>query len=363
VVVSDVRADIHAVTTNGVLNSLTSNGVLNGLTSNGVLNGLTSNFLIPNGYLYNGVLNGLANNSLIGNGVLNGILIGGNFTDLFFQNETWNGLGYEIPNVVINGTQNLTGLVPPASILSGLTLDYIKYILSSVEVPQNSTEILPYLVTCALAPQDTFDFIINNVSHHYTGFLGLASTYYRLPLTREQEEILSACLFAHVNALGKHVFISLRNIPYVPATLEEMTDHRVYEGAFFGNLFGNDFIAYTCTGDKEVDALKNSPTRFLRLCTTNMTCNFKSVGNCSDACSNYTSNYGYSQCKGLDGRDYVPMNVYLESNDVTTNSQTFSLSTIIGIGVALGIVFVFFLITIVFIIVNRHKLFKRNNEK
>jgi hypothetical protein len=321
---------------------------------------------IPNGIFPNGIIlhdlreNAiLVANSLTSNGIHGssngGELIGGNIKNLFFPNETWNGLGYEIPNVVINGTQNLTGLVPPASILSGFTLDYIKKILSSIEVPQNSTEILPYLVTCSLAPQDTFDFIIKNVSHTYTGFYGLASTFDRLPLTREQEEILSACLFAHVNAFGKHVLISVRNIPYVPATLEEMLDHRVYEGAFFGNLFGNDFIAYTCTGDK--DALENSPTRSLRVCTTNMTCNFRSVGNCSDACSNYTSNYGYSQCKGLDGRDYVPMNVYLKSNaDVTTNPQTFSLSTIIGIGVALAIVFVFFLIAIVFIIVNRHKL-------
>jgi len=352
VMIYEVRANISDInsieTPNGLSpNSLTSNRLAgNGYRYNALIaNGLSANRLAGNGYRYNAmVVNGLTFNRLASNGYpySGGELIGGNITDLYFVNETWNGLGYEIPNVVINGTQNLTGLVPPASILSGFTLDYIKYILSSVEVNQNSTEILPYLVSCSLAPQDTFDFIINNETHHYTGFFGLASTLYRLPMTREQEEILSACLYAHVNKFGEHVLISVRNIPYVPATLEEMLDHRVYEGAFFGNLFGNDLIAYTCTGDNEDYALEHSPSRSLRVCTSNMTCYFQSVGNCSDACSDYTPNYGYSQCKGLDGRNYVPMNVYLKSNeDNVTDSKTFSLSTI-GIGVVLAIVFVFF---------------------
>jgi hypothetical protein len=310
--------------------------VPNGIAPNGyrydafILSGLSSNRVPGNGYRYNAVTtNDLSSNA---NGFLDGgELIVENITDLFFENETWNGIGYEISNVVINGTQNLTGLVPPASVLSGFTLDYIKYILSSVEVNETSTQILPYLVSCSLTPQDTFDFLINNETYQYTGFFGLASTLYRLPMTREQEEIISACLYAHVNKFGEHVLISMRNIPYVPATLEEMLEH--------------------------------SPSRYLRVCTSNMTCYFQSVGNCSDACSDYTPNYGYSQCKGLDGRNYVPMNVYLKSNeDNVTDSKTFSLSTI-GIGVVLAIVFVFFLITIVFIIVNRHKLFSRNNEK
>jgi len=360
VMVYEVRANISDITPNGFF----PNGLINGLTVNALVgNGGSWNAFSGNGYRYNV----LTSNGPIFNGnpyLDGGELIGGNITDLFFENETWNGIGYELSNVVINGTQNLTGLVPPASILSGLTLDYMRYILSSVEVNPNSTQILPYLVSCSLAPQDTFDFIINNVTHNYTGFFGLVSTLYRLPMTIEQEEILSACLYAHVNKFGERVFISVRNIPYVPATLEEMQEHKVYEGAFFGNLFRNDMIAYTCTGDDEEYALEHSPSRSLRVCTSNMTCNFQTVGKCSDACSAYTPNYGYSQCKGLDERDYVPMNVYLKSNsDNATNSQTFSLSTIIGIGVALAIMSVFFLITIVFIIVNRHKLFSRNNEK
>jgi len=326
VMLSGVRANTsvfnhNALDANGLINGLKSNalvgnGVLNGIFPNGVLNGLKSNSLIGNGYRYNGVLNGLNSEELNDRLIDGGELIGGNITDLFFENGTWNGIGYEISNVVIDGTQNLTGLVPPATVLFGLTLDYIKYILSAVEVNQNSTEILPYLVSCSLAPQHTFEFLINNQSFNYTGGLGLASTFDRLPMTIEQEEIISACLYAHVNKFGEHVFISVRNIPYVPATLEEMLEHKVYEGAFFGNLFGRDFIAYTCTGDDEEYALEHSSSRSLRVCTTNMTCYFQSVGKCCDACSAYTPNYGYSQCKGLDGRYYVPMNVYLKSNSV-----------------------------------------------
>jgi len=345
-----ISGGIHG-SSNGIApNGIAPNGVEvpNGIAPNGyrydafILSGLSSNRVPGNGYRYNAVTtNDLSSNA---NGFLDGgELIVENITDLFFENETWNGIGYEISNVVINGTQNLTGLVPPASVLSGFTLDYIKYILSSVEVNETSTQILPYLVSCSLTPQDTFDFLINNETYQYTGFFGLASTLYRLPMTREQEEIISACLYAHVNKFGEHVIISIRNIPYVPATLEEMTEHKVYEGAFFGNLFRNDMIAYTCTGDNEEYALEHSPSRYLRVCTSNMTCYFQSVGNCYDACIGYTPNYGYSQCKGLDGRDYVPMNVYLKSNsDNITESQTFSLSTIIGIGVALAIMSVFF---------------------
>jgi len=172
-----ISGGIHG-SSNGIApNGIAPNGVEvpNGIAPNGyrydafILSGLSSNRVPGNGYRYNAVTtNDLSSNA---NGFLDGgELIVENITDLFFENETWNGIGYEISNVVINGTQNLTGLVPPASVLSGFTLDYIKYILSSVEVNETSTQILPYLVSCSLTPQDTFDFLINNETYQYTGF-------------------------------------------------------------------------------------------------------------------------------------------------------------------------------------------------
>lgn len=57
------------------------------------------------------------------------------------------------------------------------------------------------------------------------------------------------------------------NVPsFLNASHEEMTQYTHFEGAFFGNLFLEEPVAYTCTGDhkKPQDLTETSK---LRICT------------------------------------------------------------------------------------------------
>jgi len=261
---------------------------------------MVGNGIIPNGISPNGInVNGINANGLTGNGD---------------------------PNVI------------PVSLLAGVTLDFIRALFDAEVLLDNSTmvELLPYLVRCTLDPSEQYNITINETTQIYNGSFGLAPSFPFLPLTDLQQELVSACLIAHVNHFGIHVLISARNVPYVPATLGEMSDHQVYEGAFFGNVFLRNETMYSCIGDPKQYALAHSPDRVNRVCTENSTCGMVSMGLCSEACRGLTENYGYSYCTGADGKEHVAMNVFLKSypsaiQSIQASPATIALGAVVGV--------------------------------
>jgi len=305
------------VTINGLaLNGINMNGIsFNGANLNGVsLNGVNFNGIIINGVQLNGqTLNGVTLNGHVWNGVtLNGI--------------SYNGIVYE-------------GVSIPGTILIGITLDFIRELFNNGTLQSNSSEveILPYLVRCSLDPSDSFNVTINDTIRVFNGSFGLAPSFKNIPMTFEQQNSVSACLLSHVNFFGKHVLISIRNVPYIPAMLDEMAEFGVYEGAFFGNVFNSNDTMFSCIGDNEKYALVHSPDRVNRICTDNMTCGFYSMGLCSEACKGFNENYGYATCTGANGVDYLAMNVYLKnypnalSSTLKASPATIALAVVVGV--------------------------------
>jgi len=92
----------------------------------------------------------------------------------------------------------------------------------------------------------------------------------------------------------------------------------VYEGAFFGDIFSEDgeLKKFACRGTSARVALSQSPDREWRRCTDpEYDCDFEVLGDCSEVCSQFTEDYGYSQCLGSDGVNYPALNVFLSKRN------------------------------------------------
>jgi len=273
---------------NGILvNSLSQNGItLNGIT----LNGLTQNGIFPNGIFPNGITpNGITPNGIEPNG--------------------WTPNGLVGNGIVINGlTANGADVT-----LSGFTLSAIDLIRESN--PENTLdELIPYLVHCALPPWKSWTGTVNGEETEIWGELGLAADLDVIPMLPTQQQLVSACLLSLVNYFGEHIELSSRNYPSSAAVKDEMKDYRMFEGAFFGDIFSGDYKKFACQGTRTAVALAQSPDREWRRCTDpGYNCEMEVLGECSQVCSGFTEDYGYSQCSGSDGLNYPAINVFLSS--------------------------------------------------
>jgi len=255
-------------------------------TREGSINGLFPNSLLPNGLVGNGLVgnsligNALVGNSLIGNGILNGYQINGDQVTLF-----------------------------------GFTLSAVDSIREAN--PDNTlNELIPYLVHCALPPWKSWIGTLNGEETEIWGVLGLAADIDEIPMLPTQQQLVSACLLSSVNYFGEHIEISSRNYPSAGATKDELKDFKMFEGAFFGDVFAadGDNKKFACQGTPTSVALDHSEDREWRRCTDpGYDCTIEVMGECSDVCSYFTEDYGYSQCLGSDGKSYPAINVFLGS--------------------------------------------------
>lgn len=107
-----------------------------------------------------------------------------------------------------------------------------------------SRELLRYMVSCALRPDQTFSFswtdssgVVRNET--YRGDLGMADFWVYTPLNDDYHtRWISACLAARTNYYGVSVMISVRGSHgMLGTTAAERATYTVREGAFWGNLF------------------------------------------------------------------------------------------------------------------------------
>jgi len=259
----------------------------NAIIVNGIFpNGLYPNGLYPNGLYPNGIFpNGITPNGITPNGITpNGISANGVY-----------------PNGIVT--------------LTGFTLSAIDSIRENN--PDNTLdELIPYLVRCSLPPWKSWIGTLNGEETEIWGELGLAADLDQIPMLPSQQHLLSACLLSLVNYFGHHIFVSSRNYPSVAATKDEMKTMDVYEGAFFGDLFSEEVKKFACQGTSERVALAQSPDREWRRCTDpEYDCDFEVLGDCSEVCTQFTEDYGYSQCLGSNGVNYPALNVFLSKRN------------------------------------------------
>ena len=207
--------------------------------------------------------------------------------------------------------------------LSWNRLEYRGLDSGALEDTEEGRMLLTYLARCALGEQDTL--VVGDADDHedgdaaaftVQGSLGLAREWAIRPLTGREQRLISACLAAHVNAYGESVEVSLRAKEDLPANQREIRDFPVYEGTFFGDLFGPEPRVYGCQGDDARLAVMQAPDRLLRSCTdSSPDCAIQSVGRCRDVCEQHHPKYGWSACWAAGVRHDEPISVYLAADD------------------------------------------------
>jgi hypothetical protein len=195
--------------TESALNSTNGLSDINGLSAT---NGLSGNGLSGNGLSGNGLSgNGLSGNGLSGNGLSGNGLSG-------------NGL-------VLNALSS-SGLTPTS------------YLMNSAD----GRSTISYLVRCALPAGTTLTKKDQNgASYSFTGQIGVAPQWNGGTCDVNCQQLVSACLLAHVNTSGQHIAIWLDGDS--PAMgWGQSASFPFQEGSFFGNVFTNPPLAYYCNG-------------------------------------------------------------------------------------------------------------------
>jgi len=110
--------------------------------------------------------------------------------------------------------------------------------------PAASNMLMKYLVRCAVPAGESRSFTDSQTGTLYTwtGNLGLAPGWADgAPATLTEQQLITACLLAHVNQSGMNLPISVLGRDaqgtLIPYTRQELVMYSVHEACFFGNLF------------------------------------------------------------------------------------------------------------------------------
>jgi hypothetical protein len=105
---------------------------------------------------------------------------------------------------------------------------------------------LSYLIKCALPAGHSITKVYNGVSYSFPGQLGVGAAWETGACNNTCQEMISACVMAHINTSGKHINLWLDS----PNTLGlgRSPAYPMQESAFFGNIFVSPPKAYFCNG-------------------------------------------------------------------------------------------------------------------
>jgi len=195
--------------------------------------------------------------------------------------------------------------------------------------PLNNATTMKYLAKCAVPAGKSVNYWFAGTNYVWPGELGLAPTWSTngsFPVSEQQ--LVSACMAAHVNKFGVHVTVSMRayypNGTSIPIASSEDASYDQDEGCFFGNLFDGTgvFSAYSSyspmvySGETSLRACALSDGR-LGSCPPMVT----TGRSCQQLCTGYTSamngDFQYTSCS-WGGVNYKPISVRLNSNDIAS---------------------------------------------
>jgi len=223
----------------------------------------------------------------------------------------------------LNGL-SLNGLSLNGLSLNGLSTDSFKSWFQTDTALSNS--VMRYLVLCAMPAGQSLTFTDSVTGQRYTweGGLGVAPDWASgRPATPVEQQLVSACLAAHVNKYGLHVPLSVlgRNArgQLIPFTLSELNTFSRREACFFGNLFtgqgvhvGNDRGNLSARESSARECTVSSSTEDSRItgCAP-----LVYVGACSSFCTLDVSRTFYTSCRFNDVT-YRPITTRLREEDI-----------------------------------------------
>ncbi|MFL5343971.1 MAG: hypothetical protein ACJ8AT_04225 [Hyalangium sp.] len=188
--------------------------------------------------------------------------------------------------------------------------------------PALADMVMRYVVRCAVPAEQTRSYADpqTGVSYTWSGGLGLAPDWAGgAPANTVEQQVITACLLAHVNRYGLTIPISVLGRDaggaVIPYTSQELGKFNVREACFFGNLFTNEGLFFGV--DRTIKSHKTYLTRACAGLSSMEQCSpLTFVGACTDQCSPEPSMPAYSQCT-RNGVSYRAITTRMQQSDYT----------------------------------------------
>ncbi len=190
--------------------------------------------------------------------------------------------------------------------------------------------LMRYLVRCAVPAGHTREFTNPYTKRIYVweGGLGLAPNWASdHQATEDEEQIVTACLAAHVNNYGVHVPISVlgknADDSVIDYSVEELNDFSQQEACFFGNLFRGEPKLYAGNYDAKLSPDQSTP----RACgltvegqehmTVAACSQMQRIGMCRSRCLMNGNGTFFETCT-IGGKAYRPITTRIRPDAVNT---------------------------------------------
>jgi hypothetical protein len=186
-------------------------------------------------------------------------------------------------------------------------------------------QVMTYLVRCAMSANQTLTYTEPTTGQTYTwtGSLGLTPGWASgKPASTREQQVITACLAAHVNRYGQHVFFSMLGRDgekkEIPTTETELVEYSQREACFFGNLFTGEGV-YVGNNQGTLDS-RESTSRACSLPSTSSGTPSNCppmihAGNCAELCTLDGSRKYYKECR-YRGVPYAPLTTRLRPADI-----------------------------------------------
>ncbi len=230
----------------------------------------------------------------------------------------------------VNG-MTLNGMTLNGMTLNGLNasgLSTAEFASWFSQAPAQNDMLMKYMVRCAVADGESRSYqdLSSGTSYLWHGSLGLTPSWASgQPINEAEQQVISACLAAHVNKFGINVPLSAlgRTAQQQPIayTQEELQAFPRREGCFFGNLFTGEGLF--AAGDRGYLFDGESSPRACALSTVeNASVNTCApmahvAQSCETFCTLDSSGLFYTSCT-YNGRTYLPITTRIRSEDVYT---------------------------------------------
>ncbi|MBM7111967.1 hypothetical protein [Archangium primigenium] len=229
---------------------------------------------------------------------------------------------------------SLNGLSLNGLSLNGLSLNGLGSVAFADWFNGNVTghdALMSYMVRCAAPAGQTHVFRNPDTGrvHTWVGSLGLAPNWASgKSATEPEEQVISACLLAHVNNYGLHVPISVLGVnasgDSIDFSSEELQAYPQQESCFFGNIFSSQHspnpVLLAGNDRGSLDPTQST----LRPCgllgndarVSHPAClEIKRVGQCEKYCTLAPGGSYYTSCT-YNGRTYLPITTRIRPADV-----------------------------------------------
>ncbi len=233
-----------------------------------------------------------------------------------------------VNGVVLNGVV-LNGVVLNGVVLNGLTdlemtSSNFKNWFTSDE--SRHATVMSYIVRCAVPAGQTRKFTspTTGTTYSWTGELGLAHGWANgMAASVAEQQVVTACLGAHVNRFGVHVEVSLlgQNASGAPIAVSssELATYSEPEGCFFGNSFGSSSAFYAGSDHADLSATQSSARACAMTYASGVTAPecapIVNVGKCSQYCTKDSSGTYYTSCT-LNGVSYKPLTTRIRPSEI-----------------------------------------------